>query len=135
MDKEASPIATSSKDALGVPSSVCPTADTTTCTDDDFGRAVSAYDVAAAPGHAMSAMDASGMSSSICPTRVAATCVDDGFGYVAFVSDVVATLGRTMPATGAPNVPSSICSPVDVAISCASPVDAMATPAPLPLTS
>ena len=89
---EACPVATSAKDALGVPPSVHPTTDTATCTNNGFGHATSAYDVEYMTSHAV-------------------------------------------PAKGAPDVPSSSCSPMDSAIGCTSPVNVVAAPTPLTLTT
>ena len=75
------------------------------------------------------------MSSSIHPTMEVATRMDDGFGYAAATCDIVATPGHATPATGALDTPSSFYSLMDVAIGCASPVNVVAAPAPLPLTS
>ena len=79
-----------------MPSSVCPAVDAATCTDDDFGCAISACDVVAATGCSMSTTDALGASSSICLAVEAATRVDDGSGYSDFACDIVATPGSAM---------------------------------------
>ena len=72
--------------------------------DDDFDCAVSAYDVVATPGHAMSTLDALGTPSSICPTEEAANYTDDSSDYATFTYDGVATPSCATPATGAPDV-------------------------------
>ena len=56
-------------------------------------------------------------------------------GGATFTYDVEDTIGHAVLATGIPDVPSSACSPMDAAISCASPVDAVAAPTPLTLTT
>ena len=65
VDAEAYPIATSAKDATGVPSFVYPAIDTATCMDDGSGYAASSYDIMATPGCATSSMGAPDMPSSV----------------------------------------------------------------------
>ena len=60
-----------------------------------------------------------------------ATCTNDGSSRATSTYDVENMTDCSTPATGAPDTPSSTCSPIDVAISYASSVDAMATPMPL----
>jgi len=60
-----------------------------------------------------------------------ATYTDDGSGRAAFAYNVEDMTDHAMLATGALDAPSSACSPMDTAIGCASPIDAMAAPMPL----
>ena len=53
VDTEAYPVATSAKDASGAPSSICPTGEVATRTDDSSDCDASAYDVVATPSCAM----------------------------------------------------------------------------------
>ena len=82
---------------------------------------------------ATSTKDASGVPPSICTAADMATCMDGGFSH-ASACDIKDTTGHATLATGALDTPSSIYSPMDTAIGCASSVDVVATPAPLPLT-
>jgi hypothetical protein len=66
MDAEACPVTTSAKDTSGASSSVRPVVDASAYTDDGFGCAVSACDVAAAPSRATSTIGALDAPSSIC---------------------------------------------------------------------
>jgi len=77
------------------------------------------------------AKDASGAPPSVRPAADTATYTNGGSGRASSACDVEDTTSRAAPATGAPDTPSSACSPVDTAIGCASPVDAVATPTPL----
>ena len=79
--------------------------------------------------------DASGMPPSVCPTVDTATCTDDGSGSAASTYNVEDTNGHATASMGTPDAPSFACSPMDAAISCASPVDTMAVPTPLTLTT
>ena len=82
---------------------------------------------------ATSVKDASGMPLSICPATDMATYTDDGSGYLC-----LRHRGHDRPRCahhGPPDAPSSASSLVDAAISCASPVDAMAALTPLTLTT
>jgi hypothetical protein len=91
-------------------------------------------DVEASP-ITMSTKDTSGVSSSVCPTVNATACADGSSGCVVSAYDVAAAPSRATSAMGALDMPSSICSPMDVATGRAFPVDAMAAPALLLLTS
>ena len=77
--------------------------------------------------------DASGAPPSIRPTIDMATCIDGGFDRASSTYDVEDMTGCTVPTMGTLDAPSSTCSPMDVAISCASSDDTMATPMPLTL--
>ena len=77
---------------------------------------------------ATSAKDASGALPSAHPTANTATCTDDSSGCAASTYDIEDTTGRVEATTGAPDALSSTYSPVDVAIGCASSVNAMAAP-------
>ena len=135
VDADARPVATSTKDALGVPSFVRLAVDTATCTDDGSGCVVSACDVMATLGRATSTTDASGASSSIHPTAEVASCADDGSRCAVSTYDVAVTSGRATFATGALDMPPSVCSPTDIDTGYALPVNATAAPVPLPLAS
>ena len=84
---------------------------------------------------ATSMKDAWGALPSIYPAADMASCMDDYFGHAASSCGIEDTTGRIAPAPDAPDAPSFACSPMDVAIGCASPVDAMAAPMPLTLTT
>ena len=84
---------------------------------------------------ATSTKDALGAPPSVRPTANMATYMDGGSSCASSAYDVEDTTGHAAPATGAPDAPSSACSPMDVAIDCASLVDAVATPAPLMLAT
>ena len=84
MDAEACPIATYAKDASGTSSSICPTEEAATHTDDGYGYATSAYDVVATPDCATSAMGAPDAPSSICSP------IDAAIGYASPVDAVAA---------------------------------------------
>jgi hypothetical protein len=134
-DAEACPIAMSAKDTSGASSSISPTVDATTCVDGGSDCAVSAYDTMTTPSHATPAMGALDVPPSIHPAIDVTAYADGGSNCATFACDVVATPGHATSATGALDAPSSVCSPLDVATSRASPVDAVATLAPLLITS
>ena len=72
VDAEACPVATSTKDASGVLSSVCPAREVATHTNDASSYDVSAYDVVATPSCATPTMGAPDVPSFICPPMDAA---------------------------------------------------------------
>lgn len=126
MDTEACPVITTVEDTSGVSSSICPTADVIACMDNGSSRAISAYDIAASPSHAMSAMGAPDTPSSIHPAANTTTYASDSFGHAVFPCDVAATLGHVTSATGAPAMPSTVCSPMDAIVGCGSAISTMA---------
>ena len=73
------------------------------------------------------------MPPSVYPATDMDTYTYNDSDHAASAYDVEDTTGRTTPATGTLDVPSSTCSPVDTAIGCASPVDAVAAATPLTL--
>ena len=72
MDREAYLVATSTKDALGVPPSVRSAMDMATCMDDGSGHAASACDIKDTTGHAAPTMGTPDMPSSTCSPMDAA---------------------------------------------------------------
>ena len=79
--------------------------------------------------------DALGAPPSVCPTADTATYTDHGSSRTTSACDVEDKTDHATPTTGAPDMPSSACSPVDIAIGCASPVNAVAAPTQLTLTT
>ena len=79
--------------------------------------------------------DVLGVPPSVYPAMDMATYTDDGSGHATSAYDVEDTTGRAVPTTSALDAPSSAYSPMDTAIDCASPVDAVAAPTPLTLTT
>ena len=84
---------------------------------------------------ATSVKDASGAPASIHPATNMATCMDDSSGRAASACDVEAMIGCVVLAKGTPDMPSSACSAVGTVVVYASPVDAVATPTLLTLTT
>jgi len=82
-----------------------------------------------------SVKDASGAPPSVRPTANMATCTDDASGRAPSAYDLEDTTSHAVPTTGALDVPYSSWSPIDTAIGCASPVDTVAAPTPLTLTT
>ena len=72
--------------------------------------------------------DALGAPYFVCPIVDTATCIDDGSSHASSAYDIEDMTGRTMPTTGTPDAPFFACSPMDAAIGCASPVDAVVAP-------
>ena len=61
--------------------------------------------------------------------------MDDGSGRATSAYNVEDTTGRAVPTMGALEGPFFACSPMDAAIGCASPIDAVAVPMPVTLTT
>ena len=94
MDTEACLIATSMKDALGVPPSVRPATNTATYMNDGSGRAASACNIEDTTGRTAPTTGAPDVPSFVCSP------MDAAIGYASPV-DVVATPMPLTPSTGA----------------------------------
>ena len=97
VDTEAYPVATSAKDASGVPLSVRCTTDMATCTNDGSGRAASAHDIEDTTGHAVPATGTPDARPFVCSP------VDTAIGWASSVDATAdpAPLPLTYGATSA----------------------------------
>ena len=96
MDTNARPVATSTKDALGVPPSVRPTVDMATCTNGGSGRTSSTYDTGDMIVNATPTTGALDVPSSAC------TPMDTNTGCASSVNAMAAPTPLTLTTSAAP---------------------------------